>query len=376
MRISSRWRTMKLESVGWAGVAAPGMGRAAGHWSARWVGVVLLLLLAGGCGVSDTGPRLSDPATTGAAGSGIGRTEVERGPVKLTVEVEPRSARLSDEPVLTLTIDYEQEVQIDKPPFGEAIGDFIIRDYREPLPEIREGRETVRQIYQLEPTRTGSLQIAPISMTFTDSRPGGDGKKHTIETEAIAVEISSVLASEAVSLDDLQGQAGPVKLPAGRSSAIGWLAGLLLLGTAVLLVVWFRRRRRTTEEESQLSPRELAYLELQALIEQDLAEVDVKLFYVHLTGIVRRFIERDMQIRASEQTTEEFLREISSGEVFAREDQQRLKSFLESADIVKFAAHHPTPDDVEQAFNRAKVFVGLERERAAATERTPSPMTA
>jgi hypothetical protein len=366
---------MKLESVGPAGVAAPEMGREAGRWPARWVGVALLLLAAG-CGVSDTVAPLPDPATSAAAGSGVGRTEVERGPVKLTVEVDPQAARLSDEPVLTLTIDYEREVQIDKPPFGEAIGDFIIRDYREPLPEVKGGRETVRQIYELEPTRTGTLQIAPIRMTFTDSRPGGDGKKHAIETEAMAVEISSVVASEAVSLDDLQGQAGPMELPAGRSPAIGWLAGLLLLGTALLLVVWFRRRRRTTEEETQLSPRELAYLELEALIEQDLAEVDVKLFYVHLTGIVRRFIERDMQIRAPEQTTEEFLREISSGKVFAREDQQRLKSFLESSDIVKFAAHHPTPDDVEEAFNRAKVFVGLERDRAAATERTPSPVTA
>ena len=367
---------MNLEAVGWAGFALPGMGRAVGHWPIRWVGVVFLLLLAGGCDVSDTGPRLSDPATAGDAGSGVGRTEVERGPVKLTVEVEPQSARLSDEPVLTLTIDYEREVQIDKPPFGESIGDFIIRDYREPLPEVKGGRETVRQIYQLEPTRTGLLQIAPISMTFTDSRPGGDGKKHTIETEAIVVEISSMLASEAVSLDDLQGQAGPVKLPAGRSSAMGWLAGLLVLGTVALLVVWFQRRRRNLEEEPQLSPRELAYLELQALIKQDLAEVDVKLFYVHLTGIVRRFIERDMQIRAPEQTTEEFLREISSGEAFAREDQQRLKSFLESADIVKFAAHQPTPDDVEQAFDRAKVFVGLEKGRAVPAERTPSRVTA
>ena len=375
MRISSRWRIRNREAVAWAVFPAPGIGRPPVPRPAWLVGVALLLL-GGGCGVADTGPPPSDDAATVDTRFPVGRTEIERGPVKLIVEVEPQPARLSDEPVLTLTIDYEQQVQIDKPPFGEAIGDFIIRDYREPLPEISEGRETVRQIYRLEPTRTGTLQIAPISMTFTDSRPGGDGKKHTIETEAIAVEISSVLASEAVSLDDLQGQAGPVKLPADNSPATGWLAGLLLLGTAVLLVAWLRRRRRTTEEEMQLSPRELAYLELQALIEQDLAAVDVKLFYVNLTGIVRRFIERDMQIRAPEQTTEEFLREISSGEVFSREDQQRLKSFLESADIVKFAAHHPTSDDVEQTFDRAKVFVGLENGQAGPTERTGSSMTA
>ena len=35
----------------------------------------------------------------------VARTEVERGPVKVTVEISPRKARLSDEPVLTLGAD-------------------------------------------------------------------------------------------------------------------------------------------------------------------------------------------------------------------------------------------------------------------------------
>jgi hypothetical protein len=36
-----------------------------------------------------------------------------------------------------------------------------------------------------------------------------------------------------------------------------------------------------------------------------------------------------------------------------------LKDFLESADLVKFAAHQPMFSDVEESFRRAKVFVGL-----------------
>jgi hypothetical protein len=85
----------------------------------------------------------------------------------------------------------------------------------------------------------------------------------------------------------------------------------------------------------------------------------VKGFYVELTGIVRRFIERTTAIHAPEQTTEEFLREIGSGAAFTRDERQRLKDFLESADLVKFAAHQPQFVDVEEAFRRAKVFVGL-----------------
>ena len=36
----------------------------------------------------------------------VARSEVERGPVQLSVTVDPSPARLSDEPTLTLEIDY------------------------------------------------------------------------------------------------------------------------------------------------------------------------------------------------------------------------------------------------------------------------------
>jgi len=320
---------------------------------------VFLFTLAGCAGSTSTSGDVSHDAEK-LGSPKVAKTEIERGPVKVSVEVEPHPARLSDEPVMTLTIDYVRDVQIDKPPFGEAIGDFIIRDYREMLPAAENEREIIRQIYTLEPTRTGTLQIAPITVTFTDNRPEGDGEKHTVQTAAVAVEVNSVLESDAPSLEDLQGLTGPVELPVDRDFLSWWPGGLLLILAAAAVAIWKLRRRRGPEEELERSPQEWAYLDLQRLVQENLSETDVKLFYVHLTGIVRRYIERTTQIHAPEQTTEEFLQEISAGDAFPPADQQRLKSFLESADIVKFAAYQPTPDNIEQAFGRAKVFVGLE----------------
>ena len=90
------------------------------------------------------------------------------------------------------------------------------------------------------------------------------------------------------------------------------------------------------------------------------------LFYVELTAVVRRYIERTTGILAPEQTTEEFLVEISRKETFRPEERGRLKHFLESADLVKFAAHEPRKEDLEESFERAKVFVGLEPMEVAA----------
>ncbi|MBN2476271.1 MAG: hypothetical protein JXB62_16785 [Pirellulales bacterium] len=286
--------------------------------------------------------------------------------MRVTVEVEPAKARLSDEPKLTLTIDYQRGVTIRKPPFGESLGDFEIRDFHEPLPQVADEREIVRQVYTLEPTSTGKLPIDPISVTFIDTRPDGDGKEHTVQTEGLTVEVASVVGSEMPSLAELRPAAPPVTLDAPAGRGLWWLLGIGLCAAGAAAGWWIWRRRRQAMEAHPLSPRELAYLELEKLLEANLAEKDVKRYYVQLTAIVRRYIERTTDVRAPEQTTEEFLREISHKATFPADESEHLKRFLESADLVKFAAHRPRKQDVEESFQRAKVFLGLETTEVAA----------
>ncbi|MFH1999070.1 MAG: hypothetical protein ABIK28_05270 [Planctomycetota bacterium] len=294
------------------------------------------------------------------------RTVMERGPLKIMVEVTPKKARLSDEPVLTLTLEAEQGVEVQKPPFGESLGAFVIRDFREPLPEIIENRTRIQQIYTLEPTQTGTLPIFPIKVTFIDNRPDGDGEEHSLETEGLEIEVASALGTEAPSLEDMKSAVPPMELPMRPMSRLWWIlpGSLIALGA---LVLWLRRRK--TGEESiakKLSPQEIAFLEFQKLLEDDWIEKDIKIFYVELTGIVRRYIERTTNIRAPEQTTEEFLREIGQKTVFPEPERLRLQRFLESADLVKFAAFHPGKEEIEDSFQRAKIFIGLDREEVAA----------
>lgn len=321
-------------------------------------------MLQAGCGRATPQPAVTPAGNTSA---GSARTEIDRGLIKVTVEVSPSPARLSDEPTLTLTIDAARGIEVEKPPFGEAIGGFLIRDFREPLPETRGDREIRRQIYTLEPVQTGLQHIDPISINFTDRRVQGDGRRHTIETESLAVEITSVLEGEAPSLDALKPMAGPIELPQPAAVTTPWLTGgLLAVAAASAGCWWLLRRRRRESAETPLSPQELAYLELDALVQEDLAATDVKSFYVRLTGIVRRFIERTTGIHAPEQTTEEFLREIGRGRSFSADERMRLKAFLESADLVKFAAREPAAADIEQTFRRAQDFLGLRVREAAA----------
>ncbi|HJN11908.1 MAG TPA: hypothetical protein QF564_24700 [Pirellulaceae bacterium] len=332
------------------------------HWQIRAISLVgVATMLLAGCHTESSDTQSSEN-TRVAKKTGV-RTEQELGPVRVTVEVVPAPARLSDEPTLTVTVTAKPGVDVQLPPFGEAVGDFVILGFREPLVEVRGDREVIRQVYSLEPPRTGTLEIDPITVTFTDKESGSGQDTQSLETEALAVEIVSLVDAEAPSLDDLQGFAPPMELP---RKILWWpwiMSSTLVLFSLAIGIFWFRRRRAHALRPSTLSPREVASLELQRIWQEQLHLRDIKRFYTELTGIVRRYIEGTVGVRAPEQTTEEFLREISNGHVFSADERRRLKDFLESSDLVKFAAHQPDRRDIDNAYQRARLFVGIDDEQ-------------
>ena len=51
--------------------------------------------------------------------------------MKLSVRVSPREPRLSDLVEMDVTVEGQPDVEIKPPAFGQAVGDFLIRDYSE-----------------------------------------------------------------------------------------------------------------------------------------------------------------------------------------------------------------------------------------------------
>ncbi len=84
------------------------------------------LLLFAGCGMT----RTKEGAATKAPDSAIERS-AEKGPVKLFVRVWPREPRLSDLVEMEVRVESQPGTEIKPPAFGQAVGDFLIRDYSE-----------------------------------------------------------------------------------------------------------------------------------------------------------------------------------------------------------------------------------------------------
>jgi hypothetical protein len=310
---------------------------------------VFLMAFLGGCrGEDGSMPRTAE-RTEGA------RSTVEQELVTLDVRAVPRHARLSDEIRLTIELSYDPAVQMELPTFGEGVGDFLIREMRQPLIETRAGREVRRQELLLEPMETGRLRIDPVTVVYRVGDAADESEARQIRSAGLAIEVVSLVDPQSVSLEDLSELRPPLE------AANSWIHGFLILGVATIgviaLVILIASARHRPALPPQISPRQRALRELDELRAAAIENHDPKLFYIRLTTTVRTYLEAATDVPAVEQTTDEFLRAVVDRDEFQPEARHRLRVFLEAADLVKFARHQPTSADADTAFERARAVV-------------------
>ncbi len=145
---------------------------------------------------------------------------------------------------------------------------------------------------------------------------------------------------------------------------LSWkLAGLLALAVFALLVLGFLvfllvRLLARKVQEHRMSPVERAWVELERLLKKGLpGRGRYKDFYVELTMVVRRYVQRKYGIRAPHLTTEEFFDELKNSKDQSAEQTEHLRRFLEHADLVKFAGVQATPEMADEATDSARAYI-------------------
>ena len=87
------------------------------------------------------------------------------------------------------------------------------------------------------------------------------------------------------------------------------VAAVVLALAIAAAVIWFFRNRKLA---AQPSARELALARLAELRER---ELDVDTYVMALSTVLRRYIENRFQIAATQQTTEEFLQNVTTDSI-------------------------------------------------------------
>jgi hypothetical protein len=328
------------------------------RWTARLCAAGLALATGPGCERRPAEPAPEPPPETR-------RETFARGPVRVTVSARPARVDLHRDMVLAVEIAAPPHVEVRLPStLDDRFQGFTVRGMIQRETAPRDGRAVSAYEWLLTPQVADEYRLAPFPVHYTDA---------TLEppvTEWFATRpVVFSFRAPTGTTDDISAPFEPLFVWPGPRT---WLlyGGLLLAGAVVLRLLYrLTRRARAAVRRWRLSPRERALQELTELLAGDLiARERVKEFYMALTLIVRRYIERAHKVRAPERTTEEFLAEASRSPRFTRPALATLQRFLEAADLVKFAAYRPAAGDVEDAVRTARAYIETD---AADTDAEP-----
>lgn len=277
------------------------------------------------------------------------------GPVQLTVAVSDETITTADalNARLSLRVPDGYEAEFPDLDFETDIPGLILTDYDDKT-EPTDGGHTETRTYELEPAYAGTFTIPELEVYFHKK---GEVKEELFTTEPIEFSVEEVpVTAEQLAFKPARGLITVREMEAQRRRLWPWIAGLGG-GLAVALVglIWWGRRPR--KRPPPPPAHEVALERLRVLVDKKLVESgQVEAFFVEITSIVRDYIEQAFDLKAPEQTTEEFLNNITVVPAVARH-RAALEPFLTAADEVKFARVQPDPSRIQRTFDTAREFI-------------------
>jgi hypothetical protein len=147
-----------------------------------------------------------------------------------------------------------------------------------------------------------------------------------------------------------------------RERAFPWLA---ILGIALAFLFYLSLKlipKRELPKLKRMPKSSEAYKQAFQILRQlkQVAHPSFELydcFFVQAADAVRYAIEEQYHIPAVNQTSQEFLQEISKKDILSLDMRQQLARFLEGCDRVKFALHHPSLEECENIYAAASKFI-------------------
>ncbi|MEE9393230.1 MAG: hypothetical protein V3W41_12065 [Planctomycetota bacterium] len=334
-------------------------------WQSRLlvIGLPLMLgaLFLGACSEEGQRPESKRESTKSSGRGG----EVASGqPVVVLAKVDKARVEVGEKVIYRVEVRFSPDVKVEFPSVLHQFANWLVHDVGSWRSEADFGTKKVKAIeVVLDPGIGPVLSIPPTNIRW---RYPDDDAWEVLATEAITVEIAATSSEELDFREPIVGFSLPQPAPSDREKPQGLIA-ILALGIAGLLgllcFVIFRNKKKKVIVLPP--PHFVATQELDALEGAGLARAGkVKEYYYRLTGILRRYIEAQFGVAATDQTTEEFLDAMRRGDELPEGQKSVLQEFLTQADMVKYAKHQPEAAESDAALTVARRFVELTRSSA------------
>lgn len=245
---------------------------------------------------------------------------------------------------------------------GEAEGDAFALRTPPPDPNAAAPAEPGTHRYEAAVYALGEATIPPIPVRYRLP----DGTSGEAASLPVAVKVVSLLPKDPQErkLADIR---PPERVSIGRAFWVALAAALVLLAA---LATWLVRRRRRPEAgvapaAPALAPDAEALRALDALLASGrLARSELRPFYIELTTVAKRYLERRLFAPVLEMTTAEtlaFLRAHPHGSDLV----SVVREVAESADRIKFAKGQGLVEEAERHLAAVRALVGALEARLA-----------
>jgi hypothetical protein len=279
-----------------------------------------------------------------------------KGPLTVHERVDKSKITIAD----TFWLEFETTIapgyDVNMPKVDKVLESFGIVDWQNMGNRLDPNNNIVSTYrYRLEPFLSGKFAIPAFTFQFRDVNEQPD-KTYELETEPVDIDVNSLLGEQRgkLSIADIE---DVVDMP---TEMVWWwiLPAVAVVGGIAGLWLYLHRKKIKETVRIFKPAHEIAYARLQSLIQQDLIKAGrVKEFYEAISDILRHYIEDRFELRAPERTTEEFLFEIRDAGALSQEHSRSLAEFLTHCDLVKFARHSPTNEQIQHTFDLAKNFI-------------------
>jgi len=153
-----------------------------------------------------------------------------------------------------------------------------------------------------------------------------------------------------------------------------WLWAFLLALAVLGAAIWIWKAVKKRQAETPTAPPIPAHILARQRLEQALDLIhQPKSFIIAVSDTLRSYLEGAFELRAPEQTTEEFLIELQHSSLVSDDQKASLGDFLQSCDMVKFAKYEPRESELRELHAYAVELVAQTEPAAPSTEhRDPS----
>jgi len=242
-----------------------------------------------------------------------------------------------------------------KPSFSDLSGDlgkFIIVSIMDTSPHLYDDDSIgIKRTIILKPFLSGEYEIPLLSLDYTDK----ENNTGVLLSTAVPINVISLLPENTENL-----QLKEIREPDTFNywEMFLYISIVVILLIGVLFLVLLIRKGQREKILPGIPPSEEAFDKLTLLLDKKLPQEGMfKEFYFQLNLIVRVYIEKQFAIRAPEQTTEEFLQDLSVSNQIANNYKKVLKDFLVHSDLVKFARHRPSEKELKDSIESCKNFI-------------------